>query len=235
MRPRAGSRPAPVAERPRAGKTRVFIADDHPVFCDALRDMIGGEPDMEFVGRAGDGEEAVRLAQKLRPDVAVLDMVMPRLDGVTATERLLPLCRDTVVLILSGFMDPDRIAAALRAGAMGYVPKLVPRDEILRAIRCVAAGRLYLDCDVAAATFRAPPQASADALAGREADMLKLAAWGHGNKEIADRFGLGVKAVEKCKTHAMEKLGLKTRHDLTRYAVDNGWLARDGAEDRHPA
>jgi DNA-binding NarL/FixJ family response regulator len=195
-----------------------------------MKSMIEGEQDLEFVGHAHDGEEAVQLARKLRPDVAVLDLVMPRLDGVMATERLRSACPGTAVLILSGFMDRERIAAALRVGATGFVPKPARQDEVLQAIRWVAGGGTYLDGDMAAALFRTPPEPPVDAPAGRELDILRLAAWGYGNKEIADRFGMGLKAVESCKVRAMEKLGLKTRRDLMRYAVDNGWLAPGGAK-----
>lgn len=225
MRPLATRRRPHEAGHPRNGKTRVLVADDHPIICDMLRTMIGQESDLEVVGQAGDGEEAIRLAQKLQPDVAVMDMVMPQLDGMGATERLRPSCPNVAVLILSGFVDPDRIASALRAGAMGFVPKLAKPEEILRAIRCLAGGATYLDHDMAVAIFRAPAATAADAPAGREVEILKLAVWGYGNKEIADRLDLTVKAVECCKTRCMASLGLKTRHDLVQYAVDHGWLA----------
>ena len=216
------------------GKLRVFLADDHPIVRGGLKGLIDAQPDMEVVGEAADGTAAVRDAPALRPDVAVMDVSMPGLGGAEATERLRRECPAVRVLALTAHEDRGYLQLLLKAGASGYVLKRAAADDLVRAIRAVAAGETYIDPAVAGqlvstATRQAAagaPQVGAD-LSDREDEVLRLIVQGHPIKAIAARLEVAVRTVETYKARGMEKLGLKTRADLVRYAVQRGWL-KDG-------
>lgn len=211
---------------------RVFLADDHAVVREGLKALINAQPGMTVVGEAADGLAACERAAALRPDVVVMDVSMPKLTGSMATERLRQECPEVRVLALTVHEDKGYIRQLLAAGAAGYVLKRGAAEELIHAIRVVAAGGVYLDPAVAAQVVggfvRRPagesgPKGGAD-LSEREAVVARLTAAGHSNKEIAVQLDLSVKTVETYRARAMEKLGLQTRAELVRYAVQQGWL-----------
>jgi len=217
------------------GKLRIVLAEDQTILRESLKVLIGSEPDLEVVGEAGDGEEAVRLAESLRPAVVVMDVSMPRLDGVQATMAIKRACPEVKVLALTVHETKSDIRRVLQAGASGYVVKRSAAEELIQALHAVASTGVYLDPIVAAKLLGAvkPPATTGptgEALSEREAEVLRLIALGHANKEIAAHLGLSVKTVETFKTRAMEKLGLRSRVDIVRYAMNHGWLAPSSAE-----
>ncbi|HEU4594249.1 MAG TPA: response regulator transcription factor [Pyrinomonadaceae bacterium] len=212
-------------------KLRVMLAEDHETVREGLKLLVNAQDDMEVVGEAGDGLEAVARARALLPDVLVMDISMPRLNGLKATERLKEVCPQLKVLTLSRHADDGYIQQLLRAGASGYVLKQSASSELLHAIRAVAAGGKYLDPKLAAkvmdtysgraAALRGEPKSS---LSDRETEVLRHIALGYSNKEIAARLSLSVKTIEVHKANAMRKLNLTSRIDLVRYAMFQGWL-----------
>lgn len=213
-------------------KLRIFLAEDHETVREGLKMIVNAQPDMEVVGEAGDGRTAVALAQELLPDVVVMDVSMPQLNGLKATEKLKQCCPQVRVLTLTRHMDDGYLQQLLRAGASGYVLKQSPPAELLHAIRAIAAGGNYLDPAVAgkiigsyvgekSASWHGDTRAS---ISDREAEILRLIAWGHSNNEIAAQLGLSVKTIEVHKANAMKKLGMHRRIDIVRFALLQGWL-----------
>jgi len=214
-----------------AGPLRVLLADDHVTVRHGLKLLIDGQPDMKVVSEASDGAGALQRALALRPDVVVIDISMPGMNGLVATRKLKELQPDAVIVILTRHGDDAYLQELLRAGVAGYVLKQSASTELLQAIRAAAAGGQYLDSALTArvtAGFLGKegkrPNKSAAALTEREADVLRLIAAGHSNKEIASRLAVSVKTVEAHKAHAMRKLGLTGRVDIVKYAVLQGWL-----------
>jgi len=200
---------------------------------EGLRLIVNAQSDMEVVGEAGDGRAAVARAQELLPDIVVMDVSMPHLNGLKATEKLKALCQQVKVLTLTRHTDYGYLQQLLRAGASGYVLKQSSAAELLHAIRAVAAGGKYLDPAVAGkvigdyAGMRSAAGRFAHGgqeLSEREAEVLRLIAWGHSNKEIAARLSLSVKTVEAHKANAMRRLDMTSRIDIVRYAILQGWL-----------
>jgi DNA-binding NarL/FixJ family response regulator len=214
-----------------ANKLRVYLADDHAVVRAGLKALINAEPQMEVSGEAGDGRTACQEVQELQPDVVVMDVSMPQMNGAQATAQLKQVCPSVKVLALTVHEDKGYLRLLLEAGASGYMLKRAAAEELIHAIRTVAAGGVYLDPALAGkvvGSFVRPPAGrgapeSGD-LSDREAEVVRLIAAGHSNKEIASRLGLSVKTVETYKARSMEKLGLDSRADLVRYAVQRGWL-----------
>lgn len=212
-------------------KLRILLAEDHETIRDGLKLLVGSQPDMEVVGEADNGRVAVQLAQQLLPDVAVMDVSMPELNGLQATKKLKRQCPQVKVLALTRHTDGGYLQQLLQAGASGYVLKQSKSAELLRAIRAVAAGQTYLDPALTGKVIdsfigrRGLRGASAETkLTDREAEILRLIAVGYINKEVAARLSLSVKTVETHKARGMEKLGMKSRVDLVRYAMLQGWL-----------
>lgn len=210
-------------------KIRVLLADDHETVREGLRLIISSEPDMEVVGEAGDGAAALAAAEALRPQVVVMDITMPRMNGLEATQKLARRFPDVRVLTLTRHGDAAYLQQLLEAGVAGYVLKQSRATELLHAIRAVAGGGTYLDPSVAGKitdTYarRAHDFGSGASLTPREEEVLRRVAWGYSNKEIAARLELSVKTVETHKTNAMHKLGATSRIDVVRFAVLNGWL-----------
>jgi DNA-binding NarL/FixJ family response regulator len=211
---------------------RVFLADDHPVVLDGIRALVMADPALELVGEARDGRTALRRAIDLRPDVTVLDLSMPGLNGIEVARQLLAACPETRVLILTVQEDGAYLRQLLELGISGYVLKRSTTEELRRAIHAVAAGGIYLDSAIAGRAFGHSPhhvQPSAEAVAAadlstREIAVLKLTAIGHSNKMIAERLQIGVKSVDTYKARAMTKLGFQTRVEVVRYAAGKGWL-----------
>jgi DNA-binding NarL/FixJ family response regulator len=186
---------------------------------------------MEVAGEAATGVAAVSLAQQLQPDVVVMDVSMPELNGLQATEQLRRLCPGVTVLALTRHVDDGYVELLLAAGASGYVLKQSSADVLLRAIRVVASGKTYLDPELTGQIVErvidrhsARGALAKKSLSPREEEVLRLVAWGFLNKEIAARLQISVKTAETHKAHAMEKLGLKNRVEIVRYAVLQGWL-----------
>ena len=214
-------------------EVRVFLADDHAIVRGGLKALIDAHPGMVVVGEAADGLETCALVAALQPDVVVMDVSMPGLTGSLATERLRRECPGVKVLALTVHEDKGYIRQLLTAGASGYALKRAAPEELIRAIQVVAAGGMYLDPTVAVKVVggfvKPPPKGAAKTgeLSEREAEVARLTAAGHGNKEIAARLDLSVKTVETYRARSLEKLGLKSRAELVRYAFQQGWL-QDG-------
>jgi DNA-binding NarL/FixJ family response regulator len=196
-----------------------------------LKLLIDGQADMQVVSEAGDGETTIQRAIALKPDVVVLDISMPGMNGLVATRRLKQQQPETAIVTLTRHADDAYLQELLRAGASGYVLKQSAPSELLHAIRAVAAGGQYLDSTLTARVTAGflgregkRESKSAVTLSERESGVLRLIASGYSNKEIAGRLTLSVKTVEAHKANAMRKLGLKGRIDIVKYAVLQGWL-----------
>ena len=217
-----------------SGRLRILLADDHVVVREGLRLVIEGQRDMIVVCEAGDGASAIQQAQELKPDVVIMDISMPGMNGLVATrtlKRILPQC---VVVTLTRHGDDAYLQELMRAGASAYVLKQSAPAELITAIRTCAAGGQYLDSALTArvtAEFlgrdgRKVTQPGATP-SERESEVLRLIAAGYSNKEIATRLTLSVKTVEAHKANAMRKLGLNGRIDIVKYAILQGWLKDD--------
>jgi DNA-binding NarL/FixJ family response regulator len=207
------------------------LADDHATVRHGLKLLIDSQPDMKVVAEAGDGRAAVQRAIESRPDVVVMDISMPGMNGLVATRTLKAATPATAVVTLTRHGDDAYLHELLRAGVSGYVLKRSAPTELLQAIRAAAAGGQYLDSSltprVTAGFLGAEKSRTSKggaAITDRETDVLRLIASGYGNKEIAVRLDLSVKTVEAHKANAMRKLGLNGRIDIVKYAVLQGWL-----------
>lgn len=212
-------------------KLRIFLADDHETVREGLKLIVNTQPDMEVVGEAGDGQTTVSRARELIPDVVVMDVSMPQLNGLKATEKLKQSCPQIKILTLTRHSDDGYLQQLLRAGASGYILKQSAPDELLHAIRAIAKGGRYLDPSIAgkvlgtyARQHGATHALLVSELTDREEDVLRKIAWGYSNKEIAAQLDLSVKTVEAHKANALRKLGMHSRIDIVRFAVLQGWL-----------
>jgi DNA-binding NarL/FixJ family response regulator len=214
-------------------KLHILLADDHAVVREGLKRLIDGEGDMRVIGEASDGGEAIERAVQLCPDVAVMDVSMGNMNGAHATRRIRALCPATRVLALTVHEDTSYLRELLDAGASGYVLKRAAADELIRAIRAVASGGVYVDPRIAGKlvnTFATTKGSSGTPIADlseRENAVLRLIAQGYTNKEIASQLNLSVKTVETYKSRSMEKLGLRSRVDIVRAASERGWLRNE--------
>jgi two-component system, NarL family, response regulator NreC len=215
-----------------SGRTlRVLLADDHVIVREGLKLLIQGQSDMVVVAETGDGASTIRQAQHLKPDVIVMDISMPGMNGLVCTKKLKELQPDAVVVTLTRHADDAYLQELLRAGASGYVLKQSAPAELIQAIRAAASGGQYLDSTMTArvtAGFlgREGRRLSQSGVApsDRESEVLRLIASGYSNKEIASQLDLSVKTVEAHKSNAMRKLGLNGRIDIVKYAILQGWL-----------
>ena len=209
---------------------KVLLADDHALFCEALALLIDAESDMKVVAQAETGAQAIRLAEQHHPDVVVLDSAMPDGDGASAAQRIRATCPDAHILALTAYSDEPRVRGMLQAGASGYVLKTSAAQVLIQAIRTVAQGRTFIEPGLAPA---AQTPAASDRARGkshltpREEEVLRGVAWGRTAKEIAATLSISVKTVESYKTSALEKLKLRTRNDVVRYALTQGWLNQE--------
>jgi DNA-binding NarL/FixJ family response regulator len=210
---------------------RIFLADDHVVMREGLRSLVNAQADMNVVGEAGNGRAALLKARELQPDVVVMDVSMPDLNGIQVTERLKRVCQNITVLVLTAHDDSGYLRQLLAVGASGYVLKKAAAEELINAIRVVAAGGVYLDPTLAGKVVggylgkrRLRGATQQNDLSEREAEVLRLVAWGYTNKEAAGYLSLSVKTVETHKANLMEKLDLKSRVEIVRYALRQGWL-----------
>jgi len=209
---------------------RILLADDHVTVRHGLKLLIDSQPDMNVVSEVSDGEAAIRGALELKPDVVVMDISMPGMNGLAATKKLKQQQPNAAIITLTRHSDDAYLQELLRAGALGYVLKQSAPAELLQAIRAAAAGKAYLDSTLAkrvTSGFLAREGRTNEAgavLTDREAEVLRRIASGYSNKETAARLSLSVKTVESHKANAMRKLGLKGRIDIVKYALLQGWL-----------
>jgi DNA-binding NarL/FixJ family response regulator len=211
-------------------KLRLLLVDDHAVVREGLRSLLGTDSRFEIVGEAADGLTAVSAAQSLRPDVVVLDVSMPGLNGAQLARRLKEQLPETRTLALTVHEEGGYLRSLMDAGACGYVLKRSAASELLRAVEVVGEGGTYLDSSIAGQLVnklgqRRPSSAPSSALSEREREVVRYVAHGYSNKEIASKLDVSVKTVETYRYRATEKLGLHSRADLVRYAIDQGWLA----------
>ena len=205
---------------------RVLIADDHAVVRAGLRTLMAGEADIEVVGDAADGEQAVQLAAATQPDVVVLDISMPGTGGHSAARRIASESPSSRILVLTMHDDRAHLTSMLEAGVAGYVLKQSPQEELLRAVRAVGAGERFIDPRLAGAVLRTSAGTSDETppLSGREEEVVRRIAWGESNKAIARELDISTRTVETYKVRIAEKLGLRTRAEIVRYAVRQGWM-----------
>jgi two-component system response regulator NreC len=210
---------------------RVLIVDDHAVVRAGLKLLLDAQDDIEAVGEAGNARDAVFRMRSLKPDVVLMDVVMPGESGLEATEKILRESPDTKVLVLSMQDDPRYVREAFAVGASGYVLKEAVDAEVVAAIREVANGGRYvhpaLGARLVAAEAEERRRAEADPLSDREREVLRLLALGHTNQEIAKLLYISVRTAETHRAHIMQKLRLQTRAELVRYALSQGLLERE--------
>jgi two-component system response regulator NreC len=211
---------------------RLLVADDHVVLRAGLRMLLDVQHDITVAGEAGDGAEVLRKARELQPDVVLMDLTMPGPPSGDVIRQVLRACPQTRVLVLTMHDDPAYLASAMAAGAAGYVVKKVADSELLSAIRAVHAGRTFVDLtqSLDTAPRAAPAEAKAERpkdLSRRESEVLRLLAQGYSNQQIATQIKVSVKTVETHRTRLSEKLGLKGRAELYRFAVESGLLNPD--------
>ena len=206
-------------------RIRILLADDHAVVRQGFKMILAAQPDMEIVGEAGNGRVAVELAEQLRPDIVVMDVAMPELNGIEATRRLAASLPHTRVLALSMHKDSVYVREILRAGARGYLLKDSPAPDLVAAVRAVASGEGYLSPAVSNAVlddYRRHVTDPIDLLTSREREVLQMLAEGKTNKEIAGVLNLSVYTVDAHRGRIMEKLNLHSINELVRFAVRNG-------------
>jgi DNA-binding NarL/FixJ family response regulator len=215
-------------------RIRILLADDHAVVRQGFRMILSAHPDLEIVGEAGNGREAVELAATLRPDVVVMDVAMPVLNGIEATRQISKDLPSTKVLGLTSYGDDEYVTQLMQAGASGFLIKQTAADDLLKAIRQVKEGKTYFSASVAKrlreqkgdllANGHHPSKAGE--LTSRESEVLQLIAEGFANKQVAAELSISIKTVEKHRQQVMNKLNIHDVAGLTRYAISKGWVER---------
>ncbi len=223
---------AAIGERVSPQKIRVLLADDHTILRAGLRMMLDAQPDIEVVGEASDGRQALAEAQRLQPHVVLMDITMPEMNGIEATRQVKRALDSTRVLILTMHENEEYLFQVLRAGASGYILKEAAGTELISAIRIVFSGRFYMSPsaqsmmvgDYLQRVRSGEERDSYSALTEREREILKLVAEGHTNNQIAERLFISPKTVDTHRTHIMDKLNLHSRAELVKYAMRRGLL-----------
>jgi DNA-binding NarL/FixJ family response regulator len=210
---------------------RIVIADDHSVVRRGLRMFLAMDPELVVVGEAADGEEAVHLARLLLPDIVLMDLLMPVMDGITATALIRSELPDTEVLALTSVLDDASVVGAVRAGAIGYLLKDTDADALCRAIKAAAAGQVQLTPQAAARLMQAvsSPE-SPEALTERETEVLRLMAQGRSNKEIARSLNISEKTVKVHVSNILSKLGVHSRTQAALYAIRVGLVSTSSSD-----
>jgi two-component system nitrate/nitrite response regulator NarL len=214
-------------------RIKVLVVDDHPVVRKGLQSCLSRQDPIKLVGEASDGDEALKKARELAPDVILMDISMPRMNGLAVTETLRKESPNVKVLILSVHSNKEYIFRIIQAGAHGYVSKEAPPQELVRAIECVYGGEPFFSADVAKAALnqfvasggKKEPFAQ---LTSREREVLVLIAEGQSNKEIANKLGIGVRTIETHRERIMRRLDIHSVAGLTKYAIANGMVSLDG-------
>ena len=215
-----------------ARKIRVLIADDHTLLRESMRNLIDSQEDMEVAGEASDGEEAVEISRDLKPDIAVMDIVMPRLSGIEASKEIKKVSPGTAILILTAYDDVQYVLGLLEAGAAGYLLKSARGHDVLAAIRAVRAGESVLDPSIIIKLLKRHTGAQTDSarpgpresLSDREMEVLKLAAASMSNKEIAESLSVTVRTVKAHLSNVFAKMNVASRTEAILAAVREGWL-----------
>ncbi|HEX8248399.1 MAG TPA: response regulator transcription factor [Pyrinomonadaceae bacterium] len=212
-------------------KLRIILAEDHETVREGLKLIVNAQADMEVIAEANNGSAAIKLARELTPDIVVMDISMPELNGLKATKKLKQVCPNVKVLTLTRHTDDAYLQQLIQAGASGYVLKQSAPTELIRAIHAISEGKSYLDPSLAnkvmggyasrAASLRGEKK---NDLTDRETEVLRMIAWGYSNKEIAARMQISVKTVEAHKANSMQKMDMRSRIDIVRYAILQGWL-----------
>ena len=213
-------------------KLRILIAEDHEMMRAGMRLLVEAQEDMEVVGEAGDGRAAIELAKQLQPDVILMDISMPALNGLKASAKLKRIAPDIKILTVTRHFDDAYLQELLQAGVSGYVLKQSAPTELISAIQAVASGKSYLDPKITGKVFasynekgnKLRGETSGEQLTGRESEALRYIALGYSNKEIAEKMDISVKTVETHKTNALKKLNMVSRKDIVRYAILQGWM-----------
>jgi NarL family two-component system response regulator LiaR len=218
---------------------RILIADDHMVVREGLTAILSAQPDMDLVGVGTNGVEAVSLAAKVHPDVILIDLVMPQMDGLEAIQAILAADPNAHILVLTSFADDERVFPAIKAGAMGYLLKDTPREELLQAIRSVAQGVISLHPSIARRILRevshpVEPPAPAVTLTEREMETLRLIAKGLSNQEMAAAMTIQETTVAKYVSAVLAKLHLANRTQAALYAIRMGWAGKGDPDKRRP-
>ena len=216
-------------------RIKILIADDHALMRDGIRRILEREPDFEVVAEAGDGEEAVALTQSLGPEVAIIDIAMPKVDGIEATRQVKALCPATAVLILTAYDDDEFVFSLVEAGAAGYLLKSVQSQELVQAVRAIHAGESVLHPSVARKVLdhfvpslaKPEGQTPPDTLTERELEVLRLVAKGLSNKEIGDELVLSVRTVQGHLGSIFSKLRVSSRTEAVVRALKEGWVTLD--------
>lgn len=212
--------------------TRVMLADDHAILLGGLRAILAAEPNLAIVGEARNGAEAVALAKELQPDLVIMDIQMPRMDGLAALEAMREQLPGIRVIMLTSLDDQETLFKVIQAGGSGYVLKKSAEEELLDAINVVLAGGAFvrppiqqmLAADVVSRADAGEVPDGFESLTPREKEVLALLARGYTNQQIADEFVLSVRTVETHRAHIMDKLGLRGRAELVKYAIRKGYL-----------
>lgn len=211
--------------------TRVLIAEDHATVRGAIRMLLEAEPGIDVIGEAGNGEDAVTLAKELRPDVILMDISMPDLDGAQATRRIKNRLPETKIVVLTRHYEDGYLKKLLGEGADGYVLKQSSSSVMIDAIRHVTSGNSFLDPQVAAgmiSEMNARPESQGSTenvvLSPREISVIRLYSLGYSIGDIAIRLDLSTKSIETCKANVLKKLGISTRVEIVRFAIDRGWM-----------
>jgi two-component system response regulator NreC len=235
------ARPGTAATATRATRgVKVLLVDDHVVMRQALRMLLEAQQELDVVADVENGRQAVQAVERLQPDVVLMDVVMPGLNGLEATRQIRRISPATRVVMLSGFVDEDQLLDALRAGASGYIIKKSDISELVLAIQTVHRGNSYFSSalsegfDLAEVLYqskRPDQRTGADSLTPREREVLQLIAEGHTNQGIANELYISVKTVEAHKSHIMSKLHARNRTDLIRYAIRKGIVRMESVEE----
>ncbi|MCB2199805.1 response regulator transcription factor [bacterium] len=213
---------------------RLFLADDHRLFRDALRPMLDRHPELEVIGEASDGLQALQTIREMKPDIALLDISMPGMNGIEITRQVVAQCPDTSVIILSMHADRRFVIESLKAGARAYVLKESSIEELFDAIQSIRSNRIYLSPVLSDLMLReyidsmdAPTTSAYEVLSGREREVLQLLAEGRSTRESAEKLHLSVKTVETHRAQIKSKLGMQSIAELTRFAIREGIITLD--------
>ena len=214
-------------------RTRILIADDHPLLREALCQVLSKEQDMEVVGKAGDGEEVVTMASQLKPDVVIMDIIMPKFDGIEASKRIKSTAPNIAILILTAYDDDNYVLGLLEAGAAGYLLKSARGQDLVEAVRAIRAGESVLHPEIIEKLLKRAMLKSAgivkprtaELLSEREKEMLKLLATGMGNKEIASRLCLSLRTVKAHMSNIFTKMNVASRSEALVEALRSGLIS----------